>query len=153
MHFKSFAIALFALLLTACNPMAQLDDATAAVERFHTTYNAGDARALYGQTGDEFREVTPPEAMDALVAHVTDRMGKMESTERDGFNINTNNGVTTTVVTMSTMFEKGEATETFTFRGTGEDLRLVGWNVDSPNFQAAPEPATEPESEAETAAE
>lgn len=151
MPFKSIAAALFALLLAACNPMAQLDGATDEIERFHETYNQGNARALYGRTGQEFRDVTPPEEMDALVEHVTEFMGKMESTSREGFNINTNNGVTSTVVTMKTVFEKGEATETFTFRGQGEDLRLVGWNVDSPNFsvvpgpdesEAAPEPAT-----------
>ncbi|WP_299193067.1 hypothetical protein [uncultured Erythrobacter sp.] len=145
MHIKTITAVLFALLLAACNPMAQLDGATEEIERFHSTYNQGDARALYGQTGQEFRDVTAPEDMDALIEHVTEFMGKMESTSREGFNINTNNGMTTTVVTMKTVFEKGEAIETFTFRGQGEDLRLVGWNVDSPNFMVEPATDSAPE--------
>ena len=138
MHFKTIFAALFALFLAACNPMAQLDNSEQQIARWHETYNDGDARALYGQTGDMFRDVTTPEQMDDLVALVSERMGKVESTEREGFSINTDNGVTTTVVTMKTQFEKGESTETFTFHGTGEEMALVGWNVDSPNFLGPP---------------
>ena len=115
MHIKTFTAAFAALLLAACNPMAQLDDAESRVEAFHETYNGGDARALYGKTGDEFREITSPEQMDELVAVVTDRMGKVVSTEREGMNINSNNGVTTTTVTMKTMFSFEEPTWTISY--------------------------------------
>ena len=122
--------------------MAQLNNAEEMIEEFHATYNEGDAGTLYGRTGEEFKEVTTPEQMDELVVYVTERMGKVLSTEREGININSNNGVTKTVITMKTEFEKGEAMETFTFMGTGEDMGLVGWNVDSPNF-AKPAPVEE----------
>lgn len=156
MPFKLFAAALLALFpalfLAACNPMAQLEQSEQLIEKWHETYNAGDARALYGQTSDEFREVTSIEQMNDLVALVSDKMGTVESTERTSFNINSNNGVTSTTVTMATVFEKGEGAETFTFQGTGDDTRLVGWNVDSPNFLAVPDAAiTEVESEGEPA--
>ncbi|WP_252258040.1 hypothetical protein [Erythrobacter aurantius] len=127
-----------AALLSACNPMAQLEQSETKIEKWHATYNEGDARTLYGLTSQEFRDVTSIDEMNQLVALVTDKMGKVSSSERAGFNINTNNGVTSTVVTMKTVFEKGEGTETFTFRGNGDDTRLVGWNVDSPNFVAVP---------------
>ncbi|KEO87466.1 hypothetical protein EH30_07505 [Erythrobacter sp. JL475] len=130
--------AVAAALLSACNPMAQLEQSEAKIEKWHATYNEGDARTLYGLTSQEFRDVTSIDEMNQLVALVTDKMGKVSSSERAGFNINTNNGVTSTVVTMKTMFEKGEGTETFTFQGNGDDTRLVGWNVDSPNFVAVP---------------
>ena len=132
--FAAFAAA----LLSACNPMAQLEQSETKIEKWHATYNEGDARTLYGLTSQEFRDVTSIDEMNQLVALVTDKMGKVSSSERAGFNINTNNGVTSTVVTMKTMFEKGEGTETFTFQGSGDDTRLVGWNVDSPNFVAVP---------------
>lgn len=134
--FAAFAAA----LLSACNPMAQLEQSEAKIEKWHATYNERDARTLYGLTSREFRDVTSIDEMNQLVDLVTDKMGKVSSSERTGFNINTNtnNGVTSTVVTMKTMFEKGEGTETFTFQGSGEDTRLVGWNVDSPNFVAVP---------------
>lgn len=138
MKLNLFAAALFAFLLSACNPMEQLDGAEQSIDRFQETYNSGDARALYGLTAEEFREVTTPQQMEELVQLVDDRMGAVESSERTGFNINTNNGQTVSTVTMTTQFEKGEGTETFTFFGTGDDMRLVGWNVDSENFLAEP---------------
>ena len=134
MKIKFFAAALFALFLSACNPMAQLDGAEAKIAQFHSVYNDGDARRLYGVTGEEFRAVTTPEQMDELVTLVAGRMGQVESTERAGFNINSDNGVNMTVVTMTTQYEKGEATEIFTFQGDGETMQLVGWNVESDNF-------------------
>ena len=114
--------------------MEQVEVADQKVDRFQATYNVGDARGLYGQTAPEFREVTTPQQMDELVAYVSETMGAIESSERSGININSNNGVTTTTVTMKTDFTKGDGEETYTFYGTGEDMRLVGWNVDSDNF-------------------
>ncbi len=134
MHLKTFVAAAFAMLLAACNPMAQLDGVEEKVEQFQQTYNSGDAEALYGLTSDEFRSVTTPEEMEALVALVTEKMGGVESSERTGFNIDAQTDVTTTVVTMNTAFERGEGVETFTFHGQGGDIRLVGWNVESDNF-------------------
>ena len=53
---------------------------------------------------------------------------------------------------MKTQFAKGEGTETFTFYGSGDDMRLVGWHVDSPNFMDVPaEAVTEVEPEAAAA--
>ena len=129
MKLKLFVAALSALFLAACNPMAQLDKGESTIIEFHETYNEGNAQALYGLTSDEFRGATTPEQMQALVDLVTERMGAVESTEREGFNINTNNGLTETTVTMKTQFAKGEGTETFTFYGSGDDMRLVGDKV------------------------
>lgn len=138
MPIRNLVAVLAMLLLAACNLMEQVDVVDERIEQWHSTYNTGDAQALYALTGDAYREATSPEQMDELVALVTDRMGKVESSERTNTNINMDNGVTTTVVDLATVFEKGEATETITFIGTGEAAQLVGWNVDSPNFVDVP---------------
>lgn len=83
--FAAFAAA----LLSACNPMAQLEQSEAKIEKWHATYNEGDARTLYGLTSQEFRDVTSIDEMNQLVDLVTDKMGKVSSSERTGFNINT----------------------------------------------------------------
>ncbi len=152
MPIRTVAAAFIALLLAACNPMAQLDGAEQEIAQFHETYNAGDSRRLYGQTAEEFREVTTPEQMDELITLVTEKMGAVQSTERSGFNVNAGTDETTTTVTMSTTFAKGEGTETFTFYGSGDEMRIVGWNVDSPNF-AETEPVEEDEGEGSEVAE
>lgn len=150
MTFKQLAAALIALLLAACNPMAQLDGAEEQITRYHATYNSGDTRALYGLTSEEFRGATTLEQMEGLVALVSERMGPVQSTERASFNLNSDNGLTVSTIVMTTQFEKGEGTETYVFHGTGEDLRLVSWHVDSPNFEDVPV-AEEAEAEAEPA--
>ena len=137
MKLKTLFAASTALVLSACNPMEQVEVADAKVARFQATYNEGDARGLYGQTSEEFREVTTPQQMDELVEYVTDKMGAIESSERSGININSSNGVNQTTITMTTQFAKGEGTETYTFIGSGQEMRVAGWNVDAENFAEA----------------
>lgn len=144
MKLKTFAAALFALFLAACNPMEQLDGAEEFITQYHSVYNDGDSRTLYGLTSEEFRGATSIEQMDGMVAFVTERMGPVVSTEREGFNLNTDNGLTETTITMKTQFEKGEGTETFVFHGSGDDFRLVSWNVNSPNLINEPAAPAEP---------
>jgi len=146
MPLRSLFVVLATILLAACNLIEQVDVVDDRIEAWHAVYNEGKAQELYAKTGEEYREVTSAEEMDELVAFVTERMGAVESTERTDTKISLDNGVTTTVIEMTTDFAKGEATETFTFRGTGEETRLVGWNIDSANFddvatEEAPEEA------------
>lgn len=138
MQIKATMVALagfLLLFLAACNPMAQLDKSEEWIAEWHATYNKGDAQALHSLTSDEFQEATTAPQMEELVSLVESRMGQFESAERSGFNINTENGVTETVVTIDSTYELGEAVETFTFLGTDENFRLIGWHVDSVNFQ------------------
>ena len=146
MKLKAILAALTALLLAACNPMEQLDGTEQIIERYQQTYNSGDARALYGQVSEEFRRASTAEQMAGLVEFISGNLGQIESSERNGFNINTENGLTTTTVTMITQFEKGEGEETYVFYGQGEDLRIVAWNVNS----TALAQGNEVEAEAET---
>lgn len=141
MSFKLFFAAAFLMMISACSPAVEADPIGAAITRFHETYNTGNATALYEQTGQEFRDATTPEQMQELVARVIERMGAVTGTERANINIEPGQPESVTVVTMTTTFEKGTGTETFTFFGSGADARLVGWNVDSPNFLTVPQEA------------
>lgn len=128
-----FSIAI-GLLLVACNPVANLEGAENKIERFQGVYSAGSHDELYRMTGRKFREVTSREQFQDLVDLFDARLGRVVETERSGFNVNTMNGITTTVVSMTTQFAQGEGLETYTFHGHGEDIQLVGWNVNSPRL-------------------
>lgn len=118
-------------LLAACNPMEELEDADREVARFHRQLDARDFEGIWNASHDNFRAGQPQADYAAFMVAVRDKLGEVEGTEREGFNINTNNGVTTITVAMSTEFAQGPATETFIFLRDGEDLRLLNYNVDS----------------------
>ncbi|WP_086609179.1 hypothetical protein [Erythrobacter donghaensis] len=128
-----------ALALAACNPAAQLGDAQGRIKDFQNDYNRGDRDAIFANVGETWRKVSPRAQMDAQVAMIEARLGKIKSSEQSGFNTGFNNGVTATQVVMQTVFEKGEANEVFLFHGSGEEMELVGWQVDSPLLALSPE--------------
>jgi hypothetical protein len=140
---RKLLVMIVAGLVAACNPMAQMNGADEQIEQFHDLYTAQDLDGLYAMTGQELRDVAPREQWDQLVALIDERLGAVQDSSQTGFNVNTDNGQTTTVITRDTTFELGQGTETFTFFGSGDDLRLVGWEVESERLldSAAPAPA------------
>jgi hypothetical protein len=140
MNFRRFLAAAFAALaLAACNPGAQIEDARGQIDDFHAFYDAGNAKRFYKETGAAFRKVVTEEQLQGLMTFSLQRLGKVESTKQTGFNTGFNNGTTTTTITMQTRFERGEATETYVFTGSGKDMELLNWNVTSPLLQLSPE--------------
>jgi len=128
---RAILAGLMALVLTACNPVAVMDDTSGAIEQFHDHWNAGNADAIWNATHRDFREGPSKEEFRAAMAQFADILGDVESSERDGFNINTENGVTTTVITMDTQFANGEGIEQFTYRTQGDEQRLIYYYVES----------------------
>ncbi|MCK0128103.1 hypothetical protein [Erythrobacter sp. F6033] len=123
-----------AIALAACNPIENLEQSESKIAQYEKAYSAGNTDALWRMSGEKLREITPRGDFDNLVTVFNSRLGKIESSERSNFSVNTNNGVTQTVIVMDTQFEQGEGTQTYTFFGHGEDMELVGWNVDSPRL-------------------
>ena len=118
-------------LLAACNPMAELEDADGEVATFHRQFDARDFEGIWNASHDDFRAGQPPEDYAAFMVAIRDKLGEVESTERQGFNVNTNNGVITVTVTMLTEFEQGRGNETFVFMRDGDELKLYNYNVNS----------------------
>ena len=131
---KALATLAFTLTLAACNPVAAFNDSEAQVTRFHQALTRGDNEALYAMTGSEFRRTTNRAQFDDLLTVIDARLGAVQSSERTNFNVNTVNGNTITTIVMNSRFEKGEGQENFVFSGTGEDMRLEGWHVLSPQL-------------------
>ncbi len=124
-----FALAAASLALAACNPIAQLGEADEQIDAFHERYAAGDSAAIYATTAPEFRAATSEAEWQAVMGHVREVLGPVEESSQTSFNIDTSNGVTTTVVVRDTTFANDEGTETFTFFGTGEEMALGSYNV------------------------
>lgn len=134
MTFKALLVGLAALLIAACNPIENINQTEDRIAEFERLYSNGDVDALYSMTGKAWRELSTREEFDDLHRVVSTRLGKVTASERSNFNINTTNGLTTTVIVMETEFEQGTGTQTFTFHGNGDEMELVGWNVNSPRL-------------------
>ena len=119
------------LMAAACNPVANLSQGESQIAQFHDRYARGEYQAIYNATGRQFREVTRADQFTDLMRVINERLGALRSTERSGFNVNSTPGGTTTTVVMDSIYEQGAAREIFTFHGNGEDMELVGWNIQS----------------------
>lgn len=133
------AILIAALFLAACNPAANLKQGDAQIERFHQVYSSGNIDALYALTGPKFHELATPRQFHDLFDVVNSRLGPVKSSQRQGFGVNTTTEGTFTNITMDTQFEQGEGIETFTFMGSGDDMKLEGWHVNSNRLLVTPE--------------
>ena len=134
MVFRSTWAAILLVALSACNPIANIDGAENKIKEFQKVYNDGKPDALYRMTGDQFKKISSREEFQTIYDVIDARLGQVATSERINFNLNSNNGVTTTVIVMETSFEQGEGTETYTFHGHREDMQLVGWQVNSPRL-------------------
>lgn len=143
--FRMFVALAGALMLAACNPAAQTDEAAKRIEAFHASYNAGDVDAMYASGNDAFRKSATRDQLAQLVGIVTEKLGKVVSAEQTGFNTAFENGVNTTIIDMKVKFEGGEGTEKFTFEGEGEGMRLLNWNLQSEQLKEQPQEEAAPD--------
>ena len=132
--FKIWLAGLASILVAACNPMANMEASESRIAQFQQSYSEGNHDRLYRMTGSKFREVTSREEFQDLLDLLDARLGPVVESERSGFNINTNNGLTVTVISMQSQFEQGSGSERYTFHGHGDEIELVGWSVDSPRL-------------------
>jgi hypothetical protein len=128
-----------ALLLAGCNPVANLHQGDAQIERFHQAYSSGNVDALYALTGPKFHQITTRKQFQDLFDLVNFRLGAIKSSKRQGFTVNSTTDGIVTNVAMDTQFAQGEATEAFYFEGSGDDMKLEGWHVNSDKLMVTPE--------------
>ena len=134
---KRMMLALAATMLAACNPVAQAEGAREQVDLFHERLNAGNEKAIWTNAGAEFREATSQGDFARLLGTIHKSLGDAGETSQVGVRVNTNTQGTFTMLQMDTQFEKGRGLETFVFRGSGDSLELVGYNINSPEMMSA----------------
>ena len=134
---KRMMLALAATMLAACNPVAQAEGAREQVDLFHERLNAGNEKAIWTNAGAEFREATSQGDFARLLGTIHKSLGDAGETSQVGVRVNTNTQGTFTTLQMETTFERGKGFETFMFRGSGDSLKLIGYNINSPEMMSA----------------
>lgn len=127
---------LAAAMLAACNPLAQTEGAREQVDLFHERLNAGDDDRIWAGTANELRNTTSREDFGRLLGTMRKSLGDVEETSQTGFRVNTTPQGTFTALQMNTHFEHGRGVETFVFSGSGDKLKLVSYNINSPDMMS-----------------
>lgn len=130
-------VTLLALGLAACSPVKNVDEAADQIDRFQSHFSYGDIDEMYLMTSPAFREATPLKDLRSRAMAINARLGPVKATERASFSIKNTSEGTRTVVTMNTRYGQGEGTETYTFIGNGENMRIEGWDVSSSRLAIA----------------
>jgi len=120
------------LLLSSCSAPIDIGSASAAGKKFHDHFNQQNFAAIYSDADPKFRTAVKQEDLSSLLARVHDKLGNVTDTTRTGFNVNYNFGGSTITITYSTKFQLGQGQEQFVWLKSGDDLRLLNYNIKSP---------------------
>ena len=118
-------------LLLSCGIQQSVDDAAARVDLFHSELNAQRYDAIWAQTSPEFRRATSRDDLDKLLSAVHRKLGLERRSNQTSWNANTMTNGTFVTLQMDTTFEKGRAQEIFRFVRKGENLEMIGYNINS----------------------
>ena len=98
------------------------------VEAYYALVKQGKLDEAYANMHPKFQEAVTLEKYHQIQSGITELLGNYQSKSVRGVNINSFNGVTTTVATYAMTFEKGEATAVFTLIGD----KIARFDIDSP---------------------
>ena len=106
-----------------------------AVRRFHSQLDSGAYEELWKESDDSFQNSGSHEELLKFLAGVHSKLGVSRSSTRTNIFVSATTNGTFIKVTYESTFEKGNATETFTWRKTiGGSLILFGYNIQSKTF-------------------
>lgn len=129
---KPLSLPLLLLLsLLTCSCTQILEGKKAAeqgVTTFHNLYNENKADEIHSSSNKKFQESTSQEKFQKTVTALNSRLGKVTATTQVGFNVNINKS-TLIVLTQNTTFERGTATETFTFEVQDGKASLLSYSI------------------------
>ncbi|MBO9603151.1 MAG: DUF4019 domain-containing protein [Novosphingobium sp.] len=130
-RFRAAIVLSFALLLASCGMKQAMEDASAEIAQFHGNFDKQAYDAIWSTTSTEFRKASGKDDFEKLLAAIHSKLGTVKTSKQQGWQANTNNGVSTVVINTKTTFAKGDGAETFTYIREGGSLKLLGYNIQS----------------------
>jgi hypothetical protein len=116
-----------AILLSGCGFRGQNHEAEARVAHFHQLFNDENVEGLLGLIAPEFRGTADPETFAALMRGLQEQLGDTQQSQLKDWRVEYLPQRRLTLI-YQTRFERGEATEMFTF-DYKEPPRLVRYNA------------------------
>jgi Protein of unknown function (DUF4019) len=120
------------IALGSCSLSADQRLATEAVSQFHSLYNTEDYSSLYASTDDAFKKATAEADYVAFMSAIHRKLGAQKSSTSTGWTVSQTLSGTQVVLTFTTEFAEGAASERFVFRMASGKAYLLGYNINSP---------------------
>jgi len=117
-------LALITVALSGCDMLKDKSIAEEAVTDFHQKLNDGNFQPLYSNADDALKSAATEKDFLALLGAIHKKLGKVQSSSETNFSINDVNFVTKIVLVYDTKFDGGDATETFTYRLSGDQAKV-----------------------------
>ena len=130
--FRAIAASGYLAILSACGVQESVDDAKAMVSVFHADLDAERYEDIWKETAPQMRNVIKAKEFEKLLSAIHHKLGKVLVAKQADWRANATTQGTFVVLGMDSKFEKGQAQETFTYVRDGKDLKLVGYNINSP---------------------
>jgi len=119
------------LMMASCSGGKELAGAENAIIQFHRQLNSGEYRKIYLESDSGLKKVTPEANMIKLLDAVHRKLGAFQTGKQTGWQVNYSTSGTNTAVQFDSKFDRGSATETFTFVGDAQSPRLLSYNINS----------------------
>jgi len=143
--FSLLILACLCTVLTACGFSNSIKPAEDAVAQFRLRVAGNKFGEIYDQAHADFTSSGSREQITEYLRDIMGKLGPFQSTNRTGWHVSTNNGVTDVELTYTTVYKNGTGTEEFILRVEGEKAILRGYHVKSPALLSKEQP-TEPKS-------
>jgi Protein of unknown function (DUF4019) len=121
-----------AALTVSCSLTKGKEQGERAVEQFHQQFNAGQYQEMYQQSDDKFREAATEEEFVQLLEAVKRKLGSVGKITQSGWQINATPLGTVVSLGYEVEFSDGKGVEQFSFLISGEQAKLLRYDVNSP---------------------
>jgi hypothetical protein len=115
----------------ACSPTLDRQPAQDAVRAFHAQLDAHQYEAIVAAAGGEIGHVRSQAEFLQLLESVHDRLGNTKSSKETSWTAKFGNDDAVLTLDYATAYANGDATEHFSYRMKGNDVRLVGYRIES----------------------
>lgn len=124
---------IFACLLSldGCGARKDMAKAETAVDEFHDQLNTGKFEKIWADSDYTLKNATSQEKFVNLLSAIHRKLGTVQSANRDSFFVNFGTSGETVSLNYTTQFESDKATEVFNFLVRGDEVRLVGYHINS----------------------
>ena len=123
---------IFAALTVSCSLTKGKEQGERAVEEFHRQFNDGQYQEIYRQGDDKFREAVNEAEFVEFLGAVKRKIGSVNKATPTGWNVNATMMGTVVTLGYEVEFSDGKGVEQFSFLVSGEQAKLLRYDVNSP---------------------
>lgn len=133
MNIKIFILILLTTaFICSCSLAKGKPIAESAVAQFHNQFNNEQFHEIYAQSDSKFQESTSEEQLNEFLSAVHRKIGTVKTANQAGWHVNATTMGTVVDLQYDTEFTEGKAGEEFEFIVSGEQAKLVHYNINSP---------------------